>query len=270
MRIKERILIMKKAIAIILALLLLVGCANNTSVYEPVEIPEVEGVQPFEIAPLSADVNMEAGGASGHGAFGRHRPRFHSLPAPFADLVGRDVFRAWRDSRSMEERLNENVATAFIVYFDISREDFERANEEVRRHHERRGRSPQVNSNFEVYPVDLIFTFDNEAISEFFLWENSPAIHERELGMGEGIAPLAAQFNLMYEAQERGLIQLEPEQEPEPEPEPEQDEEVDTTPEQEIEPEEDDYESEDEEDSEDDLYDLGELEDDAYQDGLEE
>jgi len=116
---------------------------------------------------------------------GDFRPLFYNMPAPFANLVGREVFIEWRRSRSPEEIANENIAVSFIRYFDISRVDFTRANEEVRLFWERELFTPEQSSTFETYPVDLIFTFDNARINEYFLWENSPAPHERGWGQNQ-------------------------------------------------------------------------------------
>ena len=104
---------------------------------------------------------------------GKHRPLFYNMPAPFVNLVGREVFIEWRHARSQEERENESIAVSFIRYFGISRYEFERANEEMRQIWEAAGVSAADSSIHELYPVDLIFTFDNELINEFFLWENS-------------------------------------------------------------------------------------------------
>lgn len=104
--------------------------------------------------------------------FGIYRPAYYSLNTFIAGLVDRDVYYEWMISRSPEEYNNECVAVAFVKHFNIPREDFERANEETRIFREEYDfiDSP----SFELYPVDLIYTFDNELINEYFLWENGP------------------------------------------------------------------------------------------------
>jgi len=106
---------------------------------------------------------------------GKYRPAFYSLPYPFATLVGTEVFSIWERSRNADEFHNECAAVSFIRDFNISREDFERANNELQ--------SSQTNplrykSHNELQPVDLIYTFDNAKINEFFIWENSIYAHE--------------------------------------------------------------------------------------------
>ena len=140
-------------------------------------------IEDLELDYISNSIS-EHGGDFDHGRF---RPIFYDLPIQMIELVGRDVYRAWHSARCAEEFLNENVAVSFIRYFNISREDFERANYEMYRQNEylRHGPwagmypSPVDSFSFELYPVDLIFSFDNERINEFFRWENSPRVNER-------------------------------------------------------------------------------------------
>ena len=101
------------------------------------------------------------------------RPIYYSLPYSFAELVGRDVFYAWDVARyEKEEFENECIAVSFIKHFKVSKEDFTRANEVIRAQAAELGY--EEHSYGEVYDVDLIYTFDNEKINEFFLWENGP------------------------------------------------------------------------------------------------
>ena len=74
------------------------------------------------------------------------------------------------------------MAVGFIRYFNVSREEFTRANEEKHRFLKEYWDYPMMCVTFELKPVDLIFTFYNELIIEFFLWENSSVPAERSLG----------------------------------------------------------------------------------------
>ena len=116
---------------------------------------------------------------------GRYRPIFHNMPAPFGELVGMNAYLSWEFSRTPQERWNECVAVSFIKYFNISKEDFAAANEQLRESWASGEISSQPSSAKEIYPVDLIFTFNNELINEFFLWENSSIAEERGLGQSE-------------------------------------------------------------------------------------
>lgn len=116
----------------------------------------------------------------------RFRPLHYNMSVFFAEFVGRENYRAWRDSRSEEERESENIAVSFIRHFNVTKEDFTRLNYEALYFVESLGRNPSDSSSFEIYPVDLIFTFDNELINRYFLWENTPVAREFGLGMEIG------------------------------------------------------------------------------------
>ena len=119
--------------------------------------------------------------------YNRFRPRYYQLTASLAELLPdynpyfNNVLRDWERTRTPEEYHNECIAVSFIKHFNISREDFERANEESRLIWESTGSSPVDVTYYETYPVDLIYTFDNELINEYFRWENSIYAHEVEL-----------------------------------------------------------------------------------------
>jgi len=195
---------MQKVIIIAISLvltILLIGCDGNgaaltNSDYDSdfdndttSEAFENDNCPTAEDDPTSSlDSDYEKDLDTGDFYIGKFRPLFYDMPLPFAELVGRDVFHKWLLSRSNEERENENVAVSFIKHFNISREDFTRANEELRQGWADHEASPADSSSFELYPVDLIFTFDNERINRYFLWENSPVTDEFGLGMKIGNA----------------------------------------------------------------------------------
>ena len=111
----------------------------------------------------------------------RFRPIFYSLSYHYARLVDFAALREWERTRTAEEYHNVNVAVGFIQHFNISREDFERANEEKRQFEANPpwgGPFETQGATQETYPVALIFSFDNERINEFFRWENSIYAHE--------------------------------------------------------------------------------------------
>ena len=167
------------------------GIALETSDAESVASQEnhiASDVLKEESEDLPSTVNVEQdynAQCVGDFELGRFRPIFYDLPAPFVELVGTDSYMAWHSARSIDERENENVAVGFIRYFDISKEAFIEANERLSRIWENIGATPQDSSMFELYPVELIFTFDNELINEFFLWENSALVDERTWGNAE-------------------------------------------------------------------------------------
>jgi len=167
---------------IVLVVVFVVYAQNNTRL-RSVKIVEPEDATSIVIGS-SEQTPSENTGTGGEFTFERFRPIFYDLPYPFVNLVGKDVYLDWHFSRCPEERDNENVAVSFIRHFNISREAFAKANEQLRQNWASIGASPLDSSAYEIYPVDLIFTFDNELINEFFLWENSSIVEERGLGAG--------------------------------------------------------------------------------------
>jgi hypothetical protein len=147
------------------------------------DIQDTFDVYAFEKVPENFnEFDIEPAGGNIDNWWGRHRPLFYNMPLSFAELVGREVYIEWWLARSYEEIYSVSVPVAFIQYFNISREDFTRASEDRRYLLESIGVSPGINSHFELYDIDLIFSFDNERINRHFLWENTP--FAREFGMG--------------------------------------------------------------------------------------
>jgi hypothetical protein len=171
---------MKKIIiAMLMSLILLAGCGTNSAAPD---IPEDDLIL-VETTSFTEDPNSGYGGGFD---IGTYRLIYYNLPGYFADLVGRDVCNAWDSARSREERDNECIAVSFIRDFNISKEDFIKANEEIVQIWAEFEAFPGESSSFELYPIDLIFTFDNERINYYFLWENSPVAKEFGMGMENG------------------------------------------------------------------------------------
>jgi len=115
---------------------------------------------------------------SGDWIVGRYRTIFYALPYHFVRIIGIETYDRWQLSRSNEQFHNEIIAVTFVRDFNISREDFQRANDAQRQWWESFNLSPNGGVLYELYPVELIFSFDNERINEFFRWENSIFAHE--------------------------------------------------------------------------------------------
>lgn len=157
-----------------ISLIILAACGMNNTATDLSE----SNFSSTENVVLAQVSSLDSGGDFEVGIF---RPIFYSMPAPFLDLVGRDTYFEWVDTRSYEERENECIAVSFVRYFNVSKENFNKANEELRQIWANVGASSEDGSVYELYHTDLIYTFDNEKINEFFLWENS--IYAQEIGL---------------------------------------------------------------------------------------
>jgi len=75
-----------------------------------------------------------------------YRPIFYDLAGSFSNLVGREARAKWQENRlenNYEQYENECIAVSYVRHFNISKEDFARANEEVRQIWASIGHSPE-------------------------------------------------------------------------------------------------------------------------------
>ena len=163
---------MKKTfIAILVLVLFLLSACVNQSEDHP------KSTEPESTEQLEWRTDIE-----GHDledwSLGRFRPIYYDLSIAFVDLVDEKEYDQWYYNRTSTEYHNECVAVSFIKRFNINKEDFSRANERMRQIWKEIDHSTEDGSVYELYPVDLIYTFDNNKINEFFLWENSIYAHE--------------------------------------------------------------------------------------------
>lgn len=105
--------------------------------------------------------------------------RYYGIPAQFARLVDSDELRAWEEDiyQIYPNETNQMVMKRFIQDFNISREDFEKANYEFAEWisidlEAVAVMNPKDYINqgiYEVYNGDIIYTFDDEIINEYYL-----------------------------------------------------------------------------------------------------
>lgn len=108
---------------------------------------------------------------------------YYSLSESYANLVeNQEEFDEWYMAREISDDMDEMLYVSFVKRFNISREDFDKATEErIRIITDVRGRTP-VTPPFdtaheaelcEVPNADVIYTFDNEFIKEYYKRENA-------------------------------------------------------------------------------------------------
>ncbi|MBQ2974695.1 MAG: hypothetical protein IJE19_10100 [Clostridia bacterium] len=118
----------------------------------------------------------------------KYRNNYYSVPASFSKIVGRAAYSEWEDEYLAEnypDDSNEMVMVAYVKAFDISKEDFERANLEyakfIRDTYSHICLDPQDYADQEmqeIYNADIIYTFDNEVINEYYLGIDYPFLNE--------------------------------------------------------------------------------------------
>ncbi|MBR4726582.1 MAG: hypothetical protein IK080_01700 [Clostridia bacterium] len=129
----------------------------------------------------------------------RYRINYYDVPAPFADLVGRNEYGAWYDQYIMpyeQDDPNEMVMKQFIQHFHVSREAFDKANLRwailIR---DRFDAVPKLSpkdywdqETEEIYNADIIFSFDDEIINSYYLSPQYPfeTVLEYEEAVADG------------------------------------------------------------------------------------
>lgn len=118
----------------------------------------------------------------------KYRNNYYSVPAPFSAIVGREAYFEWEDKYLAEnypDDSNEMVMAAYVKAFNISREDFDRANLEyaefIQETYSHICLDPQDYADQEmqeIYNADIIYTFDNEIINEYYLGIDYPFLNE--------------------------------------------------------------------------------------------
>lgn len=152
---------------------------------------ETTGISAVEVAEKTTpkavaqkEIDMSEGVGGNDITTRKYRVRYYSVPYQFALLVGLDAFWEW-DAQYSSEMYAENdkiVIKEFVQYFNISREDFDRANLEFAKVVVSGfGGQPVMNPKdytnqeiHEIYNSDIIYTFDDEIINEYYLSNGYP------------------------------------------------------------------------------------------------
>ena len=120
----------------------------------------------------------------------KYRVNYYDVPYQFILIVGEDVYWEWDEQYNNEnpDETNVMVMKRFIEYFDISKESFERANLEwAKVILNKMGSQPNMNpkdfanqETDEVYNADIIYTFDDDIINEYYISGYYPYIYESD------------------------------------------------------------------------------------------
>ena len=107
-----------------------------------------------------------------------YRACWYDVPSFFGELIDEDEYAAWEEEY-VERYSNKDpqimMMIEFIEHFNISREDFDKANLKYAKWISK-DRKPLMNPKdypdqemCEIYNGDLIYSFDNERINEYYL-----------------------------------------------------------------------------------------------------
>lgn len=188
----------KKSLAFLLIVVLIFGlfsgCKNTRPENNIIESQnsESEALETKESAN-NADINSDEQNEEIEGGvieLRKYRMCYYNIPAPFAKLVGREVSYEWEIEYGKTHNVilsDRMLMVDFIKEFNISKEDFERANLELAKFWTRNGESifrvpkDYANQEFkEIYNADIIYTFDDEIINAYYLGFDYPYIYDVE------------------------------------------------------------------------------------------
>lgn len=138
---------------------------------------------------IITEIDVQTGGKGGGIiTVQKYRTRFYSVPAPFVNLVGRDIYYEWMYTIDHTPNTEKMIMLQFIQHFGITREQFDKANLEFAKiiRDGLDGRpclNPKDYSNQitdEIFNADVIFTFDDEIINEYYLSPDYPYLYASE------------------------------------------------------------------------------------------
>ncbi|MBR4728589.1 MAG: hypothetical protein IK080_11945 [Clostridia bacterium] len=118
----------------------------------------------------------------------KYRARYYTLYAPFVQLVGREASREWMETIDYSPDASSMVMLQFVRHFNITREQFDKANLETARiiRDKLDGRPcmrPMDYTNQEddeIYNADIIYTFDEDIINAYYLGPDYPYLFDFE------------------------------------------------------------------------------------------
>lgn len=118
----------------------------------------------------------------------KYRSCYYSIPSTFVELVGREVYYEWINTVDYTESAEKMIMLQFVQHFDISREQFDKANYKIAKIilEELDGRpcmNPKDYANQicdEIYNGDIIYTFDDVIINAYYLSPDYPYLYSSE------------------------------------------------------------------------------------------
>ncbi len=193
---------MKKFITVLTICILLFGlasCAEKKGAEQTTKFPSVstsvensteknENKPTVPVTSGQENISNDVGG--GDILQDKYRVRYYSITAEFAKLADPLEVRTWEEKiyEVSPNETNEMVMKRFIQDFNISREDFDKANHELALSFSQElQEAPMMNPKdylnqeiYEVYNADIIYTFDDEIINEYYLSGEYPFCYQDE------------------------------------------------------------------------------------------
>ena len=120
----------------------------------------------------------------------KYRQCYYNISYQLSLLVEEDELKKWEKETYEKDpnETNEMVVKLFVQHFNISREDFDKANLELAKFlYDQNSPLPSMNPKdyinqemFELYNADIIYTFDDQIINEYYLSGEYPFVYESD------------------------------------------------------------------------------------------
>ena len=178
---------MKKLIALIVILFLLVlsvACEKDKkkiTIITTTEIGETDEIlstsTTYQIDNSKVDETKNDNGG-GYIESRKYRQCYYDVPYDFIVLVGEDEFDRWYED-IYKFNPDKSQFVEFIQYFTISKEVFEKTNLQMAKSFAEfnptmRPLDYENQQTYEIYNTDIIYTFDDEIINEYYLTPDYP------------------------------------------------------------------------------------------------
>ena len=131
----------------------------------------------------------------------KYRYNYYRVTSDYIDIVGSEAYSNWVKSNPIykTKKLDEMLMVSFIKHFNITREQFDEASQKRLELFEEFNMEPnfppyeyEENYNYEkelyeIYNADIIYTFDNELINEYYARPPELIIENGTNALGETV-----------------------------------------------------------------------------------
>ena len=179
-------------------ILIFTACGKNnenpisTTENESVTISEKETSETGsenEISEVTKPTESKNGSGGSIITVQKYRSAFYTIPYSFVEIVGKDTYNEWEENIDYHPGESEEMLMLkYVQDFNISREDFDKANLKSAKiiKNDLDGR-PCINpkdyanqEDDEIYNADIIYTFDEELIKNYYLGNDYPYLYNIE------------------------------------------------------------------------------------------
>ena len=180
--------------------LIFVGCTDRdkTNTTSPNESTVYTDTKSQEV---SSTVDSSDDGLAGMKA-DKYRYNYYRITAPYIDIVGDKAYDEWVNSNpkySSKNLMDEMLIVSYIKHFGITREQFDKASQKRLELFEEFNMEPNFppyeyeedynyeKELYEVYNANIIFTFDNDIINEYYARPPELIVENGTNALGENV-----------------------------------------------------------------------------------